>query len=400
MLSAIFAVSATKSVTQEVLALGVSKVGEVYASSAWQGCSAVLNSAIPATINDLKTIFLLSLYEFRKSPSQKAWANIGHLVRLSYHYGLHQIDNPTNCTFYEPGVTSPTDLEDWRYLWWSIYLLDTWCNATAATPSTIESDSLCTALPVGTIEDWTNGRETPTTTRHFLSNDIEQLSNSLRRISSNWQSCGKDFSEVDVAFAIRVINTFQTREAVDLRRAANQNPKRSFDQRWQVLSTQLAVTRLALPPRYLDPRLDAASGESKHSHALRLLNLIELILTHLLVSMPKTSGQRVEESDWLSDWESSMRNIDQIVRVIRSWDSQMCYLTDPCTSYIIFLAMVIIHIDSKLAIDRKKPAIQEDATRSSWQLLKLFLEQLSSDWLLPKTLIGKIESFFQALQLY
>jgi hypothetical protein len=399
MLSAICAVSAALSTNGEVLMLGASRIGEVYASSARQACSPILTSDAPATANDLRTVFLLGLYEFRNSPNQRAWETIGHLVRLAYHYGIHQIDNPTNCSFYEPGVTSSTDLESLRYLWWSIYILDTCCNTTAATLSNIDLDSLCTALPAGTIENWTIGEETASAIRHFLGNDIEELSNTLRKISSNWLKNVKKVPDVDVNFAIRIINTSQLREACDLRRAISQNPLGRFNRRWQLLPIHHAATRLALPARYLDPQRKAYLGELKHSHALRLLNLLEITIANLIVSMPKALSEASPDFSWLADWDSSIGIIDEIVQIVKNWDPRMCYLTDPCVGYIIFVAMIMIHIDSKLQYDHRKPAEGDDSSRSSWQLLNLFLQQLSNQWHLPKALIGKVDLLLLSLSL-
>lgn len=120
-LASIFANTAALSTNAEIMIRGPNTIGEHYATLARQACSPLCMSDIPATISDLRALFLLALYESRTSPNRRAWATAGHLVRLAYHYGLHQVDNVANCTFYEEGVTTSDDLEGWRYLWWSIY---------------------------------------------------------------------------------------------------------------------------------------------------------------------------------------------------------------------------------------------------------------------------------------
>lgn len=120
-LASIFANTAALSTNAEIMVRGPNTIGEHYATLTRQACSPLCMSDIPATISDLRALFLLALYEFRTSPNRRAWATAGHLVRLAYHYGLHQVDNVVNCTFYEEGVTTSDDLESWRYLWWSIY---------------------------------------------------------------------------------------------------------------------------------------------------------------------------------------------------------------------------------------------------------------------------------------
>jgi Fungal specific transcription factor domain len=207
----------------EVAMLGPDKISQVCVFSAWQASSAIVLTDVPATVDDLKTLFLRPLYQFRNSPNRKAWTVMGHLVRRAYHYGLHQVDNPTNCSLYVLEVTTPTELETWRYLWWSIYILDTCCNSTIATPSIIDFDCLCTAITSSGIESWTDVPILPQESRHFLSSDIQDLSNALRNISRDWLNNANGTYEVDINFAIRIIITSGLRQICNLLQSSNQN---------------------------------------------------------------------------------------------------------------------------------------------------------------------------------
>lgn len=388
-LAAIFAVSATLSTNAEIMMRGPSRVGEHYATLTRQACSPLCMSDVPATISDLRALFLLALYEFRTSPNRRAWATAGHLVRLAYHYGLHQVDNIANCSFFEQGVTSSEDLESWRYLWWSIYVLDTYCNSTASTPSNIDLDSLCTALPAGSVEDWTNGINLSSTDRTLLRGDIEDLSSLLKMASSRWLQREEDQSGLDTNFVIRIIITSQMREVFHLRRAISQNPAGKFERKHQLLLNQLAATRLALSAKYQCPQRKVSLGEQKKDHALRLVNLLELQISQLPVSLPGTSERLSQDEAWLSSWDFSIGLVDDIVHIVRNWNPSMQNLTDPSICYIIFIAMVLIYMESKLESPRRRTARAEEDSRSSWQLLHLFLQQLGNQWLLPKALIGK-----------
>ena len=389
-LSAIFAVSAALSMNAEIMMRGPTRVGEYYASLTRQACSPLCMSDVPVTINDLRALFLLALYEFRTSPNRRAWATAGHLVRLGYHYGLHQVDNVANCAFYEPDLTSSDELESWRYLWWSIYVLDTYCNATASTPSSIDLDSLCTALPAGSVDNWTNGGATTSTDRMFLRGDIEDILSLLRKISSNWLHENEYESGVDANFVIRLIITWQVREVFHLRRAVNQNPAGNFERKYQSILTQLAAIRLALPVSYLDAQRRASMGERKHDHALRLVNLLEMQISHLPVALPGSSVHLTQNEAWRANWDFSLVMVDEIVQIVRNWSPGMQNLTDPPVCYIIFVAMVLIHMASKLESPHARTGVAEADSRSSWQLLHLFLKQLGAQWHLAKALIGKV----------
>lgn len=393
LLAAIFAVSANLTTNPHVMAQGLGRVGEVYADFVKRACSPILLSDASATITDLRTMFLLALYEFRNNPNRRAWAIMGHLVRLAYQYGIHQVDNPTNCSFYDPETTSADDLESWRYLWWSIFILDTCCNTTVAIPSNIELDSLCTALPTGTISDWTNGEQALSSLdRTFLYDDLEVLSNHLKSITSKWLHGSPESPTVDVNFTIRIINTAQLREICNLCRAVDQNPTRSFTERWQRLSTHTAALRLALPARYLNPLCMASSGESKRSHTLRMVNLLEINISNLLVAMPKSLSKGDVDDIWSANWDASIAYVDRIVEVVKCWDPSMVYFTDPAVGYIIFIAMIMIHIHQKLESTHSGQRETESPNQSSFQLLKLFLQQLGNQWHLPQTLLCTLHS--------
>lgn len=392
-LAAIFAVTAALSTNAEIMMRGPTSVGEHYATLTRQACSHLCMSDVPVTINDLRALFLLALYEFRTSPNRRAWATAGHLVRLAYHYGLHQVDNIANCAFYEPDITSSDELESWRYLWWSIYVLDTYCNTTASTPSNIDLDSLCTALPSGSVENWTDGGATSATDRMFLRGDIEDILSLLKTISSNWFQGNEGDCVVDANFVIRLIISWQIREVFQLRRAVNQNPAGKFQRKHQLILTQLAAIRLALPASYQDPQRKVSLGEQKHDHALRLVNLLEMQISQLPVALPGHPTQVNQGEAWRANWDFSLAMADEIVQIIRNWTPSMPNLTDPSVCYIIFIAMVLIHMASKLESSRVRTAVAEADGRSAWQLLHLFLEQLGTQWLLPKALISRFYPF-------
>ena len=389
LLAAIFAVSLNLTTTSQPMTESPHEAADMYAAFVKRTLSPILLLDTAATITDLRTMFLLALFTFRNNRSRKAWALTAQLVQLAYQYGLHQIDNPINCSFYNAETTTAEELEGWRYLWWNIFILDCCCHATVATPSTIDLDSLCTALPSGTIADWTKGKNiVAPEKRTFLYDDLEALSSLLQSVSREWSN-GVRGSGVDVNFIVRVINASQIREVCSLFRAIDQNPTRNFDRRWKQLSISTAALRLALPPRYLNPQCLASSGESRRSHTLRIVNLFEIYLCNMLMSMPKEISQMNTDAEFSHDLDVCITYVERIVEVCSNWDSGMCSQTDPAVGFIVFIAMVMVHIEQKL--DGKFNRSQkQDQSNSSFQLMRLFLQQLGQKWHLAQTLVGRL----------
>ena len=388
LLCAILAVSIANSANPEVASLGFSNVGETYALHAWQHCSNIVLYGGVATLDDLKTLFLLGLYEFRNAPNRKAWNVAGHLVRQAYHYGLHQVEIAGGCAFTDAENVASEDQEELRYLWWSIYTLETCCNLTVATPSNIDLDMVNTSLPHSTVKQWTSGQSW--VMAHdplMLHTDIQGISDLVMRVFSLGTRIDGG-SVGDVNFISRIINTAILREISNVRQMTSHKSTSRGQQRWQTQSDLVAALRLALPVNYLDPRRDLPSGESGECHTLRLVTLMELNLSAFWLNLPKSQDQ-VGGRTWLMDWCSVLDVTEKVVQVIRQWDSGLVYLADPAVGYIVFLAMVVIHTHSRL--DRETTglaATDRGESEDGWQLLKLFLQRLSNHWLLSKALLG------------
>ncbi|CZR56532.1 uncharacterized protein PAC_06421 [Phialocephala subalpina] len=394
LLSAVFAISAAHSVNIEVVALGPSSVSDSYALSAWHACSGIMVSGAPAGVDDLQALFLLALFEFRNSPNRRACSLAGNLVRLAFYYGLHLIDG-SDCTFVDRNGTNAAEIEELRYLWWSIYTLDTICNVAVAAPSNTDLDMVYTSLPSGTIENWTKGELSPHGgDRIFLRKDFQQMSDTLRRISKNWAKTDKNF-EVDVNFSIRIMITSRLGEACNLQQLARYASTTSISHKWRAQSDFLAALRLALPAGYLEPKRGLASAESRSDHTIRLENLLEMTHGNRIFSMPK-SQDPIDSESWLHDWRTAMDITDDIVQIAKNWDTRTIHLADPAIGYIVFVSMVMIHTDSRLDHLGGRSVLSEECSKNSWQLLVLFLHQLSTYWLLPKALLAAAENFRSA----
>lgn len=100
----------------------------------------------PNALNEWRTACLLAWYGFYQYQGQKIDDFISNLARKAYHIGLHQIDSLSNLSTFGWDLLSEAATEEWRHVWWSIYLLDTHLSYSTATPSQIQPDSIGTAL--------------------------------------------------------------------------------------------------------------------------------------------------------------------------------------------------------------------------------------------------------------
>lgn len=246
-------------------------------------------------------------------------------------------------------------------------------------------------LPSGSIRDWTAGQlPSPNTERLILRDDVRTVVDIISKISQSWR---KDSSLwiTDIDFVARLINTLMLRKTTNLRQMSTHNDSARFDQKWQAQSKLFAAFRLSLPPGYLNPKRDVLAGESKQSHSLRLVALIEIALNNIFQSLPRATDP-LENQSWLNSWCTAVELTEDVVQIVKEWDSQMIYLAEPAIGYIAFIAMVLIQSQNRL--DRRDPSLAklEERSQESWQLLKLFLHQLSNHWLLSKALYGMFSS--------
>ncbi|GAM83809.1 hypothetical protein ANO11243_017990 [Dothideomycetidae sp. 11243] len=313
LLSAVFAVTSGGLQHPEILALGGPVVGARHMLLVRQACSPIWLSEAPAALSDLKAMFLLALFEFRSALSSRACVTIGHLVRLAYQYGIHQVDGAESCSF-ETSTTSSADQEGWRYLWWSIYMLDTFCNLAAGIPSNIDIDAVCTALPMSVAESGTLELTTSLSTRRklFLRSEVDSQIEILTAAREGWMLGRLDEGGLDPHFGIRVVITAQVRAAWDLRRTSDLHTSTKFQKRQQLLSNGLAATRLSLPGRYFDPRRAVSLDELPNDHRIRLVNLLEMTLSRLPVMTIRNDRTSMGPDDeWLVQWDGMLDFVHQ-----------------------------------------------------------------------------------------
>ncbi|KAF2964013.1 hypothetical protein GQX73_g9565 [Xylaria multiplex] len=126
---------------------------------------------------------LLAYYEFHQFPGFSSWMRISRLARRAYSVGVNQIDNPELCSAFDRTITTEDEIEDWRYLFWAIYCLDSYSNISVGTPFVVELESINTALARNPHD---RAHSLPNSvSKIFLPDDIEDIWKTAKEIVSN-----------------------------------------------------------------------------------------------------------------------------------------------------------------------------------------------------------------------
>ncbi|KAH9896315.1 hypothetical protein F4778DRAFT_745926 [Xylariomycetidae sp. FL2044] len=333
-------------------------------------------SSAQTTIDQFRLECLLAYYDFHQFPGPPAWMRISRLTRKAHALGINHIENPELCTAFDHQYTSDDDVEDWRYVWWGVYCLDSYSNISSGAPFMVDSDSINTAL----VRRPVTGDDTPpiTQAKILLADDVGEL----------WKTCqgivAAGGSTTD--FNIHLITTTVLRQAGQMLKLMIE--KRPIKSKATTLKTALSSLRLALPPRYLNPARNMLRAESSADHHIRLTNLLHLHMCRLILSLPQDLA--TSEADWQEKSQQPLETCQDIVSVAEHWNNHYSARVDPAICLIIFSALWILNLHRRCIANASEPLraclIQGENT------LLLFLEQFSSMWALPKLLIARFKS--------
>lgn len=339
----------------------------------------VIDKDSPSTrlsLDDFRQACLLAFYAFHQYPGERAWMRIGHLTRRAYQCGLHQIDNRDRClAFDHNNPMSDEQAEEWRYVWWCIYCLDSYSNITAATPFVVEIESVKTALVTTSFADPADNRPDLTSPK-FLPAETSLLWATTRDITSK---------RGDFGFNVHIVTTTLLREAATIYRLRTQNPSERLQARQAALEDHLSAVRLALPARYLSGARNTLIDESSSEHHARLICVLHLHAARVLICLP-LDPQR-NETEWLDRWHRNLEYCQDIVAIVRQWDGQFCSTVDPAVCFIILGTLLFLHLHG-ISGSNSQPELQARLATYKDMLL-LFLHQFASTWNLVRFLISK-----------
>ncbi|KAI0484132.1 hypothetical protein GGR56DRAFT_10728 [Xylariaceae sp. FL0804] len=332
------------------------------------------SSASRTSLDQFRQECLLAYYEFHQLPGPPAWMRIGRLTRKAFSVGLNQIDNANLCSAFDASMTTEEVIEDWRYVWWCVFCLDSYSNITSGAPFIVDLESINTALV-----RWRNNDEglRPTTTeKFFLPDDIDELWKTTQDIVSS--GCVDEY-------IFHMITTTILRQAGNLLRLRSEGKR--LPARIATLKGNLSTLRLALPGRYLNPARNVLGGESSTNHHMRLTNVLHLHMVRLITSMPQQL--EADEALWLEDWQQCLETCQDIASVVEQWNSRFCSCVDPAICFVIFAALTLLHLHRRTTMGTPSRLALE--ILQSENMLLLFLEQFSSMWAVPKFLIQQFK---------
>ncbi|SCO88879.1 uncharacterized protein FRV6_13007 [Fusarium oxysporum] len=320
------------------------------------------------SLDDFRKACLLAYYEFHEHPGEKAWLKIGHLTRKAYYCGLHQLDKRDRCD------ENDDDKDEWRYVWWCIFCLDSYSNITASSPFVVHVESIRTSLITNP------GRERGRKPLIFLPDQPEMLWQTVEAVASHGHN---------VNFNLHIVTTAILREATTLYRLLWQNPSDRLRDRLATLENHFAEIRLVLPPRYLNIARDALHEESHRAYHTRLICVLHLHISRLIICLPLHSEESEEKRKIM--WYKTLEHCQDLVAVVRQWDNQHSPSVDPAVCFIVYTALIVLHLHYK---SMSSPAPDFLAkVKAQENILRLFLEQFATLWYLPRLLIMTFDKF-------
>ncbi|KAH8802574.1 hypothetical protein F5884DRAFT_802360 [Xylogone sp. PMI_703] len=324
------------------------------------------------SLDNFRLACLLAFYSFHQFPGENGWTRIGQLTRKAYQCGLHQIDSDDEYAVFDHSLVEPSEIQEWKHVWWFIYGLDSYSNVTAATPFVVESESIKTALIVGTID------EPDLQTKIFLPDETASLWKTVQEISVP----GRNLS-----FNMQIVSIYIFREIATVHRLQRQSFSERLEKKRVALEDDLSAIRLALPARFMNYTRDVMNNESSADHHARLLVLLHIHAARTLCTIPL--HLRMGEVNWLTRWNQTFEQSEDIVSIVKQWDTQFFSAVDPAVCFIICGALTIIHLHYISGFYNLPEVLARFENHRN--VLLLFLQQFAAVWTLPRLMKTSFE---------
>ena len=269
-----FALAARYSLRQseisDALGLNVDETCISFAAEAESAHHMALESAgNDFTLAQVQVAFLLCIYDLTLGLDRKAWIQVGQLTRIAHICGLDQIEGRETCIFYQPGITTETEMEEWRHLWWNIWRLDSAANSLNSSPCSTDVYVPGTALVSTSVACITDGNMAdiakPALGRLYLEGEVSTCWKTMQTFLENSTSC--DLDMYTAAFTL-------IREASAVQRLTRYKLTSQSETRLLDLDKACAAIQLALAPSHSNPARSISTGESASRHCGRLRVLL------------------------------------------------------------------------------------------------------------------------------
>ncbi|EEU43343.1 uncharacterized protein NECHADRAFT_82536 [Fusarium vanettenii 77-13-4] len=322
----------------------------------------------PNALDEWRTACLLAWYGFYQYQGQKIDDCISNLIRKAYHIGLHQIDNLSNLSTFGWDLLSERAAEEWRHVWWSIYLLDTHLSYSTATPTQIQPDSIGTALLRGDLTKTTasvrNGAKT------LIPTDQADLWKVIQEIVA---VSGRDI------FGLHIAVNALLKEAIAVHGRGRQHPRYPTQERISELEDCLCGIRLSLPFNYLRMARDVAGGESVAGYHCRLLTILKLQSTQLVLSLP---GRQLDEARFQALWKKNLETCNRLFEIICHQDIDCAFTSDPELCIVVMGMLALMHLHNiSSGISNSPPSTRRQ------EVLRVILQKHAKQWKLAQILL-------------
>ncbi|KAK5994737.1 hypothetical protein PT974_03120 [Cladobotryum mycophilum] len=356
--------------------LNIDKALQEFANSVPKELSSVTSRA---SLSRWRSACLLTWYGFHQYPGKDEGVGVALLTRQAYQHGLHQIDSVDNRRSFGWDRMDDDLLEDWRHIWWCIFILDSYANFSTATPYQVETESLRTALPQS--PQLSEATHTSSTTKLFLPTNLTDLWRIVQTIGSS--SCDKSHS-IDLAFNVLL------KEIITVHRRHKQNPCPSIGSQLSALEDHLSAVKLALPSNYMLQSQDVMGGESEASYHCRLVTLLKLYGARLLSHLPL---RLLDEDQWQARWRESLHICFQMFTIIQQWDTRYILVVDPAVCFIMLPLLVLLHLHS--LYDGVSNLQLHDQLSRRKDVVRLIIEGYAKYWTLSRFLLGCYDAFLK-----
>ncbi|KAB5554727.1 hypothetical protein GE09DRAFT_1122170 [Coniochaeta sp. 2T2.1] len=334
------------------------------------------------SLDQLRKACLLAFYEFHQFPGRSAWIRIGKITRVAYWMGLDRLDDSRITS----SLAEKGDIEDWRLVWWCVYLLDSYTNLSAGTPYLVDEGLVTTALVQEQQSGSISGNVPTDGEKLFLPSEPDRLHKlALTAVCHSPQI---------PIFNLHIITTTAMRQAGRLLLLYTRRPRADITSSIYDIERNLSSLRLALPTNYLNPMRNSFADETRYEHHGRLVTLLHLSMIRLLVSFLRCASQD-EGDEWLLSSQQNLETCQDIASISEQWHSTSVLSVDPAISLIIFTALVFLDVQAKSAVINAGQF--QSKVDYCENVLLLHLEQFAKVWTIPRLLILSYKSIHASL---
>lgn len=253
LLLAMFAVSSRFAGASCYIDSGSSSQPQEYFDAAYKEFRREMDRNRPLELNDVKTACLLALYDYTSAPSRRAWLLVRDAMDLALAARLHEIDSLDSLHEF-----SDAEKEERRFVWWSIWKLDSTVNVATVTPFGIDCRMIGTALVSTTVQNFTADALGPIVP---VIPEMDPVKSWTSILAPNLQDTGDGFNTHLYAVSLlRAVSECQQRL----------NAKLCLEEiaRADTLNRVLSSLQLILPDCFFSPTKRLM--EQEHAHRLRL----------------------------------------------------------------------------------------------------------------------------------